>query len=138
MKKKYLITIDGLQFMGESGISLSTLGEFRRENDNFFISYRDFNAINPKTDITSFEIESNNKVTLNRRGINNSQLVIERNQKHHSYYRTDNGDAMVGVTANSIINRLNDNGGTLSLSYSLDINLNELYQSSLEITVKEI
>jgi len=140
MSEKYLITIDGVQsYDGEEDrVSLSTFGEFRRENDSFFISYNESAATGFEGDVTSLEIESDKKVVLHRRGISNTQLIIERGRRHLSHYLTGYGGAMVGIKADTIDNRLHDSGGELQLLYSLDINASLLSQNKLSITVKEL
>ena len=140
MRKKYLITIDGAQvYEGEEdSISLSTLGEYRRDDDHFFISYPESAATGFDGDIMSLEIESDKKVTLNRSGVSNTQLIIELGQRHFSHYQTGFGGAMVSIRAQNIDNRLHDKGGEISLLYSLDLNASVLSQNKLNITVKEI
>lgn len=140
MSGKYLITIDGAQAYDndQDSVSLSTIGEFSRQDDKFFISFKESAATGYEGDTTSLEIESDKKVTLNRRGVSNTQLIIERGQRHYSHYGTDFGGAMLGVRADSIENNLSDSGGKLNLRYSLDINANLLSYNSLDITVKEI
>jgi len=140
MDGKYLITINGVQSYDgeEDSVSLSTVGEFRRENDCFFISYNESAATGFDGDVTSLEIESDKKVTMHRRGISNTQLIIERDRRHLSHYLTGYGGAMVGIKAEVIDNRLHDSGGELQLRYSLDVNASLLSQNRLSITVKEI
>ncbi len=141
MSNKYLITIDGFQTHSdgeEESISLSTVGEFRRDQDRFFITYNESAATGFDGDVTSLEIESDKKVTLNRKGNSNTQLIIERGQRHLSHYNTGYGDLMVGIQAEAIQNHLDDSGGKLLLRYSLDVNASELSVNKLNITVKEI
>jgi len=140
MSKRFLITIDGVQSYDgeEDSVSLSTFGEFRREDDCFFISYVESAATGYEGDVTSLEIESDKRVTLHRRGISNTQLIIERDKRHLSHYLTGYGGAMVGINAETIENRLHDSGGELKLRYSLDINASLLSENKLNITVKEI
>jgi len=139
LKQKYLITIDGLQMLGwDKNVTLTTLGEFRKEDDRYFISYNNFNYENNIDDITLLEVDADKRVVFTRNGENSSHLVIERDQTNYSHYRTDYGDAMLGVRANKIMNDLDNAGGRLSLSYALNLNANELFQQDLIITVKEI
>lgn len=137
--KKYLITIDGVQIQDgeEDSVSLSTVGQFRRENDTFFITYEESAATGFEGDTTTLAIESDKKVILRRRGISNTQLIIELGQRHLSHYNTGFGDLMIGIRGEKIKNTLGDHGGTLSLRYSLDVNANALSVNKLDITVSE-
>lgn len=138
MKRRYLITIDGLQMIGwNKNITLSTLGDFKKDNDKYYISYNNYDE-NNNFDITLLEIDADKKVSFTRNGNNASHLVIERDQKNYSHLRTDYGDAMLGIKASRIRNDLNDSGGRLSLTYAMDMNANELFHSKLDITVKEL
>lgn len=139
MKQKYLITIDGLQMLGwDDNITLSTLGDYYKEKDKYYISYNNYNEKNEVYDITLLEVEADKRVVFTRSGNNNSHLVIERDIKNFSHFISEAGDAMLGVRAEKIMNSLNDSGGKLSLSYALDLNATELFKNDLEITVKEM
>ena len=122
----------------DKDISLTTRGEFHRDKDRFVISYITYNENFKENDSTKVEIDSNRKVIFTREGKYGTHIIIEMGRKNFTHLETDEGDVMIGIRANSISNKLDDNGGSLSLSYSLDINSTELYQSSLEITVKEL
>ena len=139
MKKKYLITIDGVQVFGcDKNVILSTLGDYRKEKDKYFISYNNYDEQDNKSDVTHLEVDADKKVIFSRGGQTGSHLIIERDQKNFSHFRTEDGDTMLGVRANKIMNNLTENGGRLSLSYVMDLNANELFRNNLEITVKEL
>jgi uncharacterized beta-barrel protein YwiB (DUF1934 family) len=65
-------------------------------------------------------------------------MIIERDRKNFSHFRTERGDGMFGIKASEINNNLGDTGGRLSLSYAMDMNANEVFKNSLVITVKEV
>ncbi len=139
MKDNYLITIDGIQRndVDEDKLSLTTLGSFYRRDDSFYIIYKETQATGFDGDVTMLKVEANRKVTMQRKGKTNSELTIERGQKHLCHYDTGHGNFVIGVLAKSIDNRLSDIGGHLSLSYSLDINSNAVSENELNITVRE-
>ena len=71
-------------------------------------------------------------MTLIRSGGQRSRLVLEKGKRHLCHYDTGLGSLMVGVFAQSIRSDLTDAGGTLDVSYSLDINsglnsMNEIF-----------
>ena len=139
MKNKYLITIEGLQVLGwDRNVTLSTLGDYKKDKDKYYISYNNYNEQNKEYDVTLLEVDADNKVVFTSSGDTGSHLVIERDQKNFSHLRTDMGDAILGVRADRIRNTLTDKGGRLSLSYAMDINASELFHNNLDITVKEL
>jgi uncharacterized beta-barrel protein YwiB (DUF1934 family) len=139
MKENYLITIDGVQRndTDEDKLSLTTLGSFYRRKGDYFIVYRETQATGFDGDITTLKVEANNKVTMQRKGKTNSELTIERGQKHLCHYDTGHGNFVIGILAKRIDNNLTENGGRLCLAYSLDINSNAVSENELNITVRE-
>ena len=139
MKKNYLITIDGKYITGNDveTISLSTLGSFEISDDKFYITYEETEATGFNGDITTFTVEKNNRAILERRGKVTSKLFIEKGQKHMCHYRTDAGNLVIGILADTIENRLTSKGGEVKLRYTLDLNSNVLSTNEINITVKE-
>ncbi len=139
MKEDYLITIDGIQRSDtdEDKLSLTTVGSFYRRKGDYFIVYKESKATGFDGDITTLQVEANKKVTMRRKGKTNSELTIERGQKHLCHYDTGHGNFVVGILAKHIENNLNESGGKLSLSYALDINSNAVSENELNITVRE-
>jgi uncharacterized beta-barrel protein YwiB (DUF1934 family) len=60
-------------------------------------------------------------VTLERRGSESTQLVVERGVRHQCHYDVGFGDLMIGVMGSRIKSTLNEQGGNLELRYHLDI-----------------
>ncbi len=69
---------------------------------------------------TSFLLEPN-KIVLTRSGKLNSQMVFQEGISHDSLYQMDFGALMLTVTANKIASNIDENGGTVDLSYSIEI-----------------
>ncbi|MCL1830601.1 MAG: DUF1934 domain-containing protein [Oscillospiraceae bacterium] len=139
MKPKYLITIDGLQITGwDSNITLTTLGDYCKDKDKYYISYLNFDEYNQESDTTILEVEADRKVVFSRSGSSSTHMIIERDRKNFSHFRTERGDGMFGIKASEINNNLGDTGGRLSLSYAMDMNANEVFKNNLVITVKEV
>lgn len=135
MQENYLISIIGTQEMdGEKDqIELTTVGSYMSKGDSRYIVYHEFNDEFPVEKVTSIlKIEANKKVTLIRSGSRRSRLILEKGKRHMCHYDTGYGPLMVGVFAQSIHTDLDDSGGTLNVSYSLDINsglnsINEIF-----------
>ena len=69
---------------------------------------------------TSFLVEPE-KIVLTRSGKLNSQMVFRQGIPHDSLYQMDFGALMLSVTASKIDSNLSENGGTVDLSYSIEI-----------------
>ena len=140
MQENYLISIVSLQRIdGETGeIKLTTLGSYITKGTSRFIVYKEYNVENSSTARTSIlKIENSNKVTLMRGGAENTRLILEKSKRHLCQYDTGYGNLMVGIYTNQVACKLDDDGGTLEINYSLDINANLASMNELYITVKE-
>ena len=62
--------------------------------------------------------------------------MLEKGKRHLCHYDTGFGSLMVGVFAQSIHSDLTDSGGTLDVSYSLDINSGLNSMNSIFVDVK--
>ena len=69
---------------------------------------------------TSFLVEPE-KIVLTRSGKLNSQMIFREGVAHDSLYQMDFGALMLTVTAKKIVTNLSQTGGTVDLSYSIDI-----------------
>ncbi|MDP4120797.1 MAG: DUF1934 domain-containing protein [Bacillota bacterium] len=140
MQENYLISIKGTQFFENSTdkTEVLTAGNYIHKTDNKFITYSEYNEEKPSKRLTSvIKVEGNDKVTVIRGGEVKSRLILEKGRRHQCHYNTPFGDLMVGVFADSIINELNDNGGCLKVSYSLDFNADFACRNEIEIQINE-
>ena len=69
---------------------------------------------------TSFLVEQD-KIVLTRSGKLNSQMVFREGVPHDSLYQMDFGALMLTVTASRINAELSENGGSVDLTYTIDI-----------------
>lgn len=138
MKDNYLITIDTLQKseIGDDSFSLSTLGEYSYNNGDVTIRYEDSAATGFEGCETTLTINPSS-VTMNRTGQAISHMVLEPGKKHMCHYMTPYGDLPLGVTTKELRHHLNENGGTVDFTYTLDLNSNFFASNQLRITVKE-
>ena len=64
--------------------------------------------------------EDASKVSMLRFGKQTSQLVVEKGTRHLCHYETAYGAISLGVSADEIEHGLDENGGRLKFSYTLD------------------
>lgn len=126
-------TIDGM----DDGISLFTVGDYKKTENGYLISYMDTETTGFAGDITTLETNGNKSITIRRRGKSFMDLVVEKDRRNVSHYDTEFGSMLVGVHGNDLRINLDDSGGTVSFRYALDIDTNIVSEHSLDITVKE-
>ena len=140
MNDDFLITIKGTQIVdGESNdVEVMTVGSYETKNDKRYIIYKEYGKENdtPKTTIIKFE--NNDKVSIiSPNNKHESRLILEKDRRHLCHYETPMGGLMVGVSTHDIFSTLDDNGGILEVSYTLDFNTNEVSKNSFYINVKK-
>lgn len=131
------ITLISTQSDGENHdkTELFTRGKYKKTNDGFVISYEESEATGFEGSTTSLESFGEEKVILERKGSSESQLIIEKGKKHFCRYGTPYGDFTVGVSADSIISTLGNNGGNLKFNYVIDINASYVGDFQIDINV---
>ena len=67
-----------------------------------------------------------------------TQFTLKEGRKRHQcHYSTMFGDLMVGVFTDTVKSELNEKGGRLYVSYSLDFNAGLVSKNEIIINVKE-
>jgi uncharacterized beta-barrel protein YwiB (DUF1934 family) len=139
MTENYLIDIQGT--MEQDGdvdrVHLMTKGSFVHKDNSYFISYRETEATGYGGNVTTVKAEGSGKVSMLRFGPQPSQLVIERGTRHVCHYDSGYGVLSLGVAADEITNHLNDAGGRLVFSYTLDSGSAQISRNEVKITVQE-
>lgn len=140
MQENYLISIKGRQRVDdETGeVELTTFGSYVRRGDSRYIVYKEYTSEDKNRTRTSIlKIDGGNKVTLMRSGEDSTRLILERGKRHLCQYDTEFGNMMIGVFTSRVQSELNDLGGKLEVSYTLDINSSLSSQNEIFITIKE-
>lgn len=138
--KDVLIDIKGTQGIGDDvdTIELTTVGQLAEKNGKQYLFYTENDAIGKANVKTTLKAEGNNKITLSRSGGLESKLVIEKGRRSKCFYSTVQGDLVLGIFGEEITNTLNDNGGFLSMTYTIDVENSLLSKNKVEIQVREV
>lgn len=138
--KDVLITVKGTQQINgqDDVIEMKAVGQMEKINGKIYLRYDDSVMLGTDDVKTTVKIQGDQMVVLQRSGRLQSRLMIEKGQRHLCHYGTEHGDVTIGVFGESIINDLNDCGGELSMSYTIDINLSMISRNEVKITVKEV
>ena len=138
-KEKYMISIIGEQSLdGETDkIEVITSGNFMRKRDHYYIGYKEYSEENPAEYYDNLIKVEENMVTINRKGQNQTRLILEKDRRHQCVYQTIAGDFTIGVFTKTLENKLTEKGGTLEVSYTLDFDANLMSENRFFIKVEE-
>ena len=123
MKQAVLLTIRGTQHYPEQEpevIELVTEGMLEAFDGGWKLIYEesDLTGLNGVT--TTFLVEPD-KITLRRKGPLSSEMVFQEGITHESLYQLEFGALMVCVRATKVSYDISSCGGTIDLSYSIEI-----------------
>jgi uncharacterized beta-barrel protein YwiB (DUF1934 family) len=101
-------------------IELVTEGNLIRLDNGWKVSYEESDLTGLAGVTTVFEVTSD-AVTLTRTGALNSQMVFQKGVLHESLYQMEFGALMIAVCATRVSYDLTERGGTIDLTYGIDI-----------------
>ena len=138
MKKEVKISIRGRQTVeGESEVvEVFTDGSFYKKNDSYYIVYQSEEDTSFKGATTTVKIEKN-KVVMLRSAPVESQLIIEKGNRHLCSYNTGYGNVMIGINGSKIDVDMNERGGKVKFKYTIDVNSALLSSHEVTIFVEE-
>ena len=123
MKKEVTLSIEGRQTYQDQEpeiIQLVTDGTMEFRNGGWDISYEESELTGLAGVTTTFRVEPG-RVVLDRKGALNSQMVFEEGVAHESLYQMAFGTLMLTVKASFVYYDIVSDGGTIDLSYNIDI-----------------
>lgn len=123
MKQPVFLSIRGRQSYPEQEpeiIELSTEGWMEFRNGGWDISYEESELTGLAGVTTVFRVEPG-RVTLDRKGALNSQMVFEEGVSHDSLYQMPFGALMLTVKATFVYYDIVSDGGTIDLTYQINI-----------------
>ena len=136
--KNAIITIKDRHFQDgeEYTCELTTSGSFEITENGCIVNYveTDEEMTNCHTKLT---VEGSQKITMTRTGKYNTEMVIEKGSRHTCFYSTPFGELIMGIYGMSVESNINENGGTLSFTYTIDFNNTPASENQLHITVAE-
>ena len=123
MKRAVLLTIRGQQTYAEQEpevVELVTEGILEKTDDGWTLTYEESDLTGLKGVITTFLVQPG-KITLSRKGPLNSQMEFQEGQFHESLYKMEFGALMITVCASKVQYDINEKGGTIDLTYAIEI-----------------
>lgn len=137
-EKDVIITLTTKQSDGDNSeqTEIITKGKYNKFKDGYIISYDESEATGFEGASTVLTVTKSQKIEIERTGTAQSQLIIEKANKHHCHYGTPYGTVMIGITASEINSQLKDNGGDLFFKYVIDINSSFMSDYEVNINVR--
>lgn len=123
MKFPVVLSIEGKQsYMDQDPevIELVTEGVMEQIDGGWNLSYEESDLTGLQGVTTTFRIRPN-EVVLDRTGKLTSQMIFVEGQKHDSLYQMEFGALMLSVCATRVSYDLTEAGGTVDLSYRIEI-----------------
>lgn len=137
--KDVIINIKGTQTDDKDSdvIEFTTLGKFGERDGKYMVVYEENQTLEGALVKTTLKTE-NNRIVMNRSGAIDSKLVIEKGRRNRCFYSIPQGELVLGIFGESIVNNLNKNGGDLSMCYTIDIDNGLISRNTVEISIKEV
>ena len=123
MKKSVMLSIRGMQRYPEQDpetIELVTEGILESYKDGWKLKYEESDLTGLAGVTTTFFVEPS-VVTLTRTGPLNSRMEFREGIPHESLYQMEFGALMLTVCAQKVSYDITENGGTIDLLYSIEI-----------------
>lgn len=140
MKQKVLLSLRGKQaYLDQEPdvIELTTDGTMEYTNDGWDISYEESDLTGLKGVTTTFRVEPR-KIILTRTGPLNSQMVFQEGVFHDSLYQMEFGAMMITVCASKVEYDLTEAGGTIDLTYGIEIEQTQAGEIEYHLDIKAI
>jgi len=140
VKKKVMLSIRGVQNYMEQDpdvIELTTEGILEKLDNGWQILYQETELTGMAGVTTSFRLEPE-KIVLTRTGKLNSQMVFQQGVVHESLYQLEFGALMLCVCANHISWNISEDGGSVDLCYSIEIEQNAAGTINYHLDIKSI
>jgi uncharacterized beta-barrel protein YwiB (DUF1934 family) len=139
MDKNVIISVKGTQTSQDQDsniLELVTEGKYYKEDEAYYVTYDESDVTGMNGTKTTLKV-MDGVVTLIRVGSVNSQFVFQQGQKHISYYDTEYGAFTIGVLANEVDVRIDDNGGEIRVGYQLEIDNNNTGENDFYLSIRE-
>ena len=121
---------------GDNTSEMSVVGTVTYEDDKSVIEYIENNEETGAED-TAITVFSNDTVSIVRNGQFSSEMMVEKNNRHLTFYRTPYGELTMGIYGNQVEWSRDDTGAVLKMRYSLDFNNGLISENTMIIDIEE-
>ena len=121
---------------GDNAGEMSVLGRVTYEDDKSIIEYIENNEETGPEE-TTITVFNNDTVSIVRNGQFSSEMMVEKNSRHLTFYRTPYGELTMGIYGNQVEWSRDDKGATLKMRYSLDFNNGLISENTMIIYIEK-
>ncbi len=135
-----IIDIKGIQEVDgeEDVVSVTTVGKMDVIGGKTYLRYDDSAATGMEGVSCLIKIDrEDNSVVMSRSGALNSRMYVKKGQRHICHYQTEHGTLTMGIFGESVQENIGKDGGSLFMSYTLDVNYGMVSRNKVEINVKQ-
>lgn len=138
MKKDAVIKIVSLQRTenGDNSGEMSVIGSVSYENEKTVIEYIEDNEETGPEE-TTITVLNDRTVSIVRNGQFSSEMTVERNSRHLTFYRTPYGELTMGIYGTQVDFSKRENGAVLKFKYELDFNNGFVSENTMNIYIEE-
>lgn len=120
-------------------IEFTTDARFGFKDGSYFVSYDESRLLEVDGEVkTTLFVKPDNSIILQRKGAYNSRMVIEKGVRNNCFYMTPHGELSLGIFGEKVFSQLNNNGGKISMKYTIDTGLQLLSRNSVNISIREV
>lgn len=126
MKQEVVLSITGKQsYLDQEPevIQLVTEGYLEKTKEGWDLVYEESDLTGLDGVTTTFSVKKD-KITLDRSGKLNSQMIFQEGVYHDSLYQMSFGALMITVCATRVKSQLTQEGGTIDLMYGIEVEQN--------------
>ena len=141
MKQDVLITLRGTQTYAQEkpeSVELMTRGTMTGRNGKFAISYEETELTGVAGTTTTFLVFSPQRIVLSREGAIRSRMVFEVDTKNEALYDLGFGSLLISICARKIEVDLSEEGGSLFIDYTVEIENSMSSRNTYEIRIEPI
>ena len=121
---------------GDNTSEMSVVGTVTYDDDKSIIEYIENNEETGAED-TAITVFANDTVSIVRNGQFSSEMMVEKNNRHLTFYRTPYGELTMGIYGNQVEWSRDDKGAVLKMRYSLDFNNGLISENTMIIYIEE-
>jgi Uncharacterized protein conserved in bacteria len=139
MEKDVVISIRGMQKYENADpdvIELVTAGRLARDGERYTLTYQESELTGLDGTQTAIQVEGE-QVIMTRSGEFNTQMVFQEGRRHLSMYNTPYGAMAIGVNTRHLLARMDDQGGSIEVDYTIEVDHALAGRSVFQIQVRE-
>ena len=120
-------------------IEFTTDARYGFKDGSYFVSYDESRLLEVDGEVkTTLFVKPDNSIVLQRKGAYNSRMVIEKGIRNNCFYQTPHGELSLGIFGEKVFSRLNNNGGEISMKYTIDTGSQMLSRNNVNISIREV